>query len=222
LLFPALTNAGEVYSFLRGDCRLSTGLVTQVDAQSAVLLRLDGQEEIVNLAEIQGVYVFSYVTNPIENISAGSNLTATLKQVTVDGNPPFFAWPVRFVESLVMFVDVQGKQHVHEMSSITRLRPALKSGKWDKTEYSAKGLTFSPLTLSFKDLSAQCPHLPAGSLQASRPMRVLSDPVKIRQLMDDLRKGYESLSDYEERTYLYARPFLFERASLPPAFFDWC
>ena len=213
LFFANVADAGEVYSFLSGDCRLSTGLVTQVDEQSAILLKLDGHEEVVNLADVQGVYIFSYVTNPVANISAGANLLSTLKQVTVDENPPFYGWPVRFVESLVMFVDIHGKQHVHEMSSITRLRPALKSGGWEKTEYQASGLSFAPLALSFKDLSAQCPNLPSGSMQANRPMRVLSDPVKIRQLMDDLRKGYEGLSDYEERTYLYARPFLFEKAS---------
>lgn len=213
LFFAEPARAGEVYSFLRGNCQLSTGLVTRVDETSAVLLKLDGRAEVIALGEVQGVYIFSYVTNPIATIQAGPELIATLKQVTVDESEPFFGWPVRFVESLVMFVDIHGKQHVHEMASITRLRPALASGHWSANEYRASGLTHASLQLSFKDLSAQCPNLPAGTPQANRPMRVLSDPVKIRQLMDDLRKGYDSLSDYEERTYLYARPFLFERAS---------
>lgn len=198
--------AGEIYSFLLPHCELATGLVTAVSGDAATVLTLEGGEKRVAIDQVQAVYIYSYINNPVPKIDAGPALLGSLKRVWVDENDVFTGWPIRFVESLVMFIDTSGKQHVHELNSITRIRPAEND-----LQLHTQGLVSSPVSLSFRDLSAQCPNLPAGTSQSSRPMRVLSDPIKVRQLMDDLKAGYDSLADYEERTYLYARPFLFEK-----------
>lgn len=49
--------------------------------------------------------------------------------------------------------------------------------------------------------------------EAVRPTRILADKISIAELYDSFAKGYENLDSFQERTYLYAKPFLYPRSS---------
>ncbi|MGE0763185.1 MAG: hypothetical protein AB7N80_07905 [Bdellovibrionales bacterium] len=52
-----------------------------------------------------------------------------------------------------------------------------------------------------------------GGVEAVRPTRVLSDKISISELYDSFARGYDALDSFQERTYLYAKPFLYPKES---------
>lgn len=200
LIFWLPVQAVEVHSFLLTGCQIRTGLVIDLKRSELTLLQLNGQSVGLKSAAIKGVFVTSTLENPVEIIKPDPLNSEALRSVQV-GDQTFLGWPVRFIESLAIFYDINGRTRVHEKETITRIRPA--PSKWSPT---AQGKPLTSLDLS--DLSSECPNIGEGS--GLRPNRIMVDQIKVDQYLSDLMRGYDDLRAYEERTYLYARPQLFD------------
>ena len=205
MLAPSFARAGEIYSLVLKDCDARTGAIVDVADGWAQLLAVDGTSARVAVDSVDSVYIYSFVENPIRAIRLDRDLEASLRAVYLDDGdqPSFYGWPVRFVESLSMFYDVTGKSHVYENESIVKIRPATGAKAPPHAE------TWADLPLDRSRISARCPSREA-SAGGSRPIRVISDEIKVRQFFEDFERGYDTLKGYEERTYIYARPMLFD------------
>lgn len=218
ILLSPLANAREIYSFLKSDCSLVSGVVINIRENNIHVLQLNGEFAKVKADQVDALFLFNYVENPIEKIVASEALLQDLHAVYADesDSPSFYAWPIKFVESLVIFYDVEGRIHVHELESIVKLRPV---ANWNEVPVKIKN--FKSISLNHAEVSARCPGLTKSKDQGVRPTRTISDKIKVRQYLEDFEKNYDNLAGYQERTYLYARPFLYDpKTRFGLVFFD--
>jgi hypothetical protein len=228
ICIPLPIQASEIHSFLMEGCRVESGIVVDVGDDEVELINLNGQGRTLPIKQIRAIFIADLFENPVSQVHLDDRLFASLLRITV-GKEEFLGWPVRFVESLVMFYDVNGRLRVDERDSITRIRPVDK-----KPDLRVNPST--PISIDLTDLSAECRQLTFAHTNAVRPTRVLADQIKVDQYLSDLKHGYGELRNFQERTYLYARPFLFEKSNrlgfvgqsstferqLPaPIFFQW-
>jgi hypothetical protein len=210
LLIVILTTparALEVYSVLTKDCELTEGLIIGMDSSRIDVLTLKGQYKSVLQDDLRYLAIYNTIDNPIEKLSSHPRLARALLEVYVDDqkSPLFIGWPVKFVENLVIFYDLQGKSHVFELYKIRKLRPYFEESiKSDRLE-------FQPVSLSYKSWVTQCqlPESKAGEFV--RPTRVIGDQIQISEFLSQMEEGFENVKSFQERTYVYSRPFLFDR-----------
>lgn len=198
-------SAVEIHSFMLPNCRIENGIVVNMGESFATLIDLSGQSKSIEIKSIRAVFVSSVLDNPLSSVHQTSDVTTALRRVTV-GKETFLAWPVRFVESLVIFYDTSGKTRVYDRETISKIRP-VETG-WTSA-LTASGAVKPIRGMDLRDLSSECPSI--GEKGGLRPTRVMVDQIKVDQYLSDLQKGYQELEAYQERTYLYARPLLFDQ-----------
>lgn len=211
-LVSSRAHAAEIHTILTENCSAKSGLIVNVTEDSVSLLTLEGESTSVKRDKIQSIFVASTLENPVRQVRFDQTLLNSVKRVTVKGDE-FVGWPVRFVEQLVMFYDLNGKTRVYEKKKLLKLRPI-------ETAPAAPTNQFQKVAVDWSGLSAQC-DLDKGSLSAAtvaggallQPIRTLEDQIKVSQYLDDLQGGYRDLDSYQERTYLYARPILYNTSS---------
>jgi hypothetical protein len=202
---PAL--ALEVYSVLTKDCELTEGLIIGMDSSRIEVLTLKGQYKSVLQDDLRYLAIYNTIDNPIEKLNSHPRLARALLEVYVDDqkSPLFIGWPVKFVENLVIFFDLQGKSHVFELYKIRKLRPYLEESiRSDRLE-------FQPVSLSYKSWVTQCQMPESKSGEFVRPTRVIGDQIQISEFLSQMDEGFENVKSFQERTYVYSRPFLFDR-----------
>jgi hypothetical protein len=207
LIFCAsVARAHEVQGFLTSACKLYTGMVVYVDDDSVEFIDLSGHLQKLPQDHVENVFVYNVIDNPIETIHVDEDARARLKSVYVDDSeePRTVAFPVRFIEDLVIFYSLDGRSHVHPMKDIFKLRPASEKISGPKKTTDAKVSAFE-VTAQSSRCSTQ------GTAGKIKPTRVLADKISISDFFRSLRQGYESLESFQERTYLYARPLLFDQ-----------
>ena len=211
-IFPSIVQADEFFGLkTKNKCELKLGAITRVHAGKVSLLGFKGELETIPVDQVQSVFVFNSVESPFTDLHYTQASIVEMKAVYIDqlDRPNFYGWPVRFIDNLVVFTDTAGKNHVHDLEKILKMRTPTLADVEAAAEKS-QGKTF---TFDLRDLMPDCPGaLPAKSGQEElRPTRTLTDEIRIRQLFDDLERGYDDLENLQERTLFYARPFLFQR-----------
>ncbi|MGE3681188.1 MAG: hypothetical protein AB7G93_05620 [Bdellovibrionales bacterium] len=202
-------HALEVQGFLTSDCQRQVGVIIHVDDNHVEFLDLEGRHRQIARNQVNALYVYNVIDNPIPSFHVDPAAALRLRAVYLDdGREPLaLAFAVRFIENLVIFYSLEGRTHVHEMGDIFKLRPAPPSSQGVRKANSHKRASFE-----FPDVSIRCPAVrmavPSGMV---KPTRVLSDKIGISDFFQSFQQGYENLESFQERTYLYARPFLFER-----------
>ena len=204
----------EIYSLVKKDCSVHSGFVVHLEESQIHLLNLSGKREILNTIEINSILVYNVVSDPIVNLDINENINF-LRRVTVGDDPEvsFLAWPIRFMDSLVMFYDEEGKTHVFEMDTIHKLRFVNKEDGQVESKPKLHLKAISP-NLELERATIACPAVAQVSpqkLPAIRPTRVLSDQIKIQQLIQDLEANFRELESFQERTFLYAKPYLYDK-----------
>lgn len=203
------SSALEIYSLLDKDCQLYDGLIVGVDAESVEMLTRQGHYSRFHREDLRYLAVYNTIDNPIAEIKPHPRLAETLLEVYTDNQdrPKLVGWPVKFVENLVLFYDIKGKSHVFEMYKIRKLRPYRESG------LEVVKLAHQPVQLSYKSWISQC-KLPSSKDKDNnivRPSRILGDQIQISEFFVQFEEGFDSIQSFKERTYVYAKPFLYER-----------
>ena len=213
LLFglPSEPRAYDLHAVYTEDCKVQVGFFLAVDAVNVILLDLEGRARSIPREQLRSLALFSVLTNPLAAVVLDPLVLEHLRLVHVGGSdtPLFTGFAVKFLEDLVIFHDLQGASHVFDMHDLTALRPLdLEPGRVVRAE-----------SVSEPDLDLglgldQCSEHPPQR-GSSPPTRLISDRIRINGYLDELAEAFERLKSYEERTYLYARPFLFpERTRL--------
>ena len=204
--------AYETYALIDNQCQSHAGFIINVDDGRVRLLNLDGHYEEVMSIDVKTILVYNLVSNPLASIHLDPRLNAELRDVTFGegANDHFRGWPIRFIDSLVMFYDEQGKTHVYELDSLRQIRPVTTEG-----ERELKTSTSVSQELDLQLSSWKCSHVkdvasPGGGALV-RPTRILADEIKVQQFLQDYANGYLNFDSFQERTYLYARPYLYDK-----------
>jgi len=192
----------EVQGIVTSDCRRHVGLVVFADSESVEILDINGQHQVIPQASIDAVSIFNIIDNPIGEIHINEALRFRLKALYTDDTlePRAFALPVRFIDDLNVFFDLDGKSHVYTFKDIHKIRPAPVS------LHGVRKIPYKATTFEFGDSSGKC----AGQPGVVKATRVLGDKIAISEFLHGFADGFEALDSFQERTYLYAKPFLYD------------
>lgn len=207
-LCASRAEAFEIYRFVGADCKQSTGVIVDVDDAKIHLLSVEGQYRSVTRADISYVLVYNTVTNPIGSITLGTELKVLLRDVYIGTieKPTLTGWPIQFIEDLVVFFDIEGKQNLIDQDKLLAIRAP--EGKLAPV---VKVANSKPQAFSFGTNLPQCPEkVDAGAVQ---PTRMLSDKIRITEFLGRYDVGFTKLKRFQNRTRFYARPYLFEQKS---------
>jgi hypothetical protein len=207
LLLSQQAIAIEIYTFVTKDCRVEQGLLINIKDENLSVLSLTGKSAQIAQKDIEFLIIHNTVENPITQLNLDENSKENLREIYLGDTekPDFVGWAIKFVEDLVIFYDLTGKVHVLEIYNIAKIRPAqVKNAE----SFHLSGVHEQ---IHLGDVASRCPEL-AQSNSGLRPSRILGDKIQIEEFISNYEKGFRSLAGYQERTYLYARPFLYEKS----------
>ncbi len=210
ILFSVVeAQATEIYAVVLNNCKTHTGLIIEADRDGIDLMDLQGRPQRLDRTEIKSLTIFNTIENPIGQIQLDGKNLDRLREISIDSQdqPYITGWPVRFVEDLVIFYDVNGKTFVLNFDRMTRVRKISKS----------IGETLNPkassINLEMTESLGQCSTPSPGSGPLIRPTRIISDKIQLSEFVTGFVTGFENMESFEERTFLYALPYLYERTT---------
>ncbi|MCB0421062.1 MAG: hypothetical protein KDD61_08700 [Bdellovibrionales bacterium] len=205
VVFLARNASGvQIYTFIDEKCDVDQGLIIGAEEDQIELLNLNGHAKTLNQKEIKFILIHDTLENPIKDIQLSSSLNQHLNHIYIkkQKKPLFTGWAVRFIENLVLFYDIRGNSHALELYQISKIRPV-------EPDIFAKPVRYVPTQLHLGSVGNQC-RLKSND-KSLRPTRILADKVQISEVLDNFKTGFADLKSYKERTYLYAKPYLYEK-----------
>lgn len=205
VLWTTGASALELYSFIGKSCRVNTGVILEVGAEEVHVLGIDGKATTLSRADLKSIVIFNTIENPFREFTLDTFTREHLKTIYLDSEdtPYLTGWPVKFVEELVIFFDIKGNQFVIDLERVTRVRPAEDL----PPVLEVKGVRPA---FDHSEVLSDCPDFKATTGMI-RPTRIISDQIQMREFLGNFSEGFDRLESYQERTYLYALPFLYER-----------
>ncbi len=203
---PAL--AGDLYTLFDGSCGRTTGVLVHVDENRVLLVDLSGRLASVTRDEIHSLVLHNLLENPLSGITVDSRLKRFLRDVWVgdDDKVSFTGWATNFFDDLLIFADIDGKTHVVDPADVSKMVDAsIGEGRLTPSVHAHPNLGYPP---EMVPCAKQTPAV--GSLP---PSRVIADRIKLGGHFTKLEEAYLALDGFEERTRVYARPFVFDEAS---------
>ncbi|MCP4754471.1 MAG: hypothetical protein GY866_26615 [Proteobacteria bacterium] len=209
-LAPSKSFALEVYTLITNGCHPETGLIVGTDEDNAYLLNLDGKLAVVKRQEIDLVLVYYIHDNPIKSLDLTSGLQDLLREVQVDDNENthFIGWPIRFMENLIIFFDIDGKTHLVDVDKIKRFSQPGNIDFTVKETTNYKAANFG--------LGGNLPECQSGESETGKyanPTRMISDRIKVDKFFSVYNTGFALLKRFQRKTVFYAKPYLFEKAT---------
>ncbi len=201
LFFSFASYALEIQGFVTKDCAKVAGIIVYATDSEIEIVNLKGQLQKIDVHDISSLVAFDVLDNPIGTFQIDDKLKERLKLLYIEDQKGVPVFAIRFIEDLLLFMTLDGKVQVHSFSDIQKLRPA--------TENVEPHRRFSKNpNFDFSGASASCSF---DSDNGIKPTRIMTDQISIGEFINDFARGYEGLESFEERTYLYSRPYLFER-----------
>lgn len=207
-LLSSVADAVEIYALLKENCRLHFGLIINAEGDRIDLVNLSGESETLSRQKVKSLVVYNLPENPFANLRLTGLAQEHLRDIYVDSGPtPYLTgWPVKFVEDLVIFFDINGNTFVLDFDRMTRIRRP-------RNIAAQKSLRSVTPAFDLSDVVGNCPKLsqgPAGTIP-TRATRVINDQIQLSEFLSNFSDGYERMDSFEERTYLYAIPYLYEK-----------
>ena len=206
-IFLEKANALELYSIVFSECRSHTGLILDVEDQQILLLDEQGEFFKLPREAIKTILIYNTVENPLRKIDLNHEQVVLPRKVTIQGQPDFSftGWPIRFLEDLIVFYDIQGKSHLVNVEQIQRFESAT-----DLDWKTVIELKHTPYAFGFGNNMPLCRSLAESASETIQPTRMLSDRISISKFLAVYQKGFNKLDRFESRTDYYARPFLYD------------
>lgn len=198
--------SADLYSLVTKDCKVHSGLILSTQDQFVELLNQGGEIEPLSKNNIKAVLIYKGSQKPVHNIQMNERLLSLMKDVYLadQNNSVITGWPIGYIENLVVLFDVEGKTHLIDLNQILKFRHS----NWvkDKILLANKSIDNPiigelPINCSFAQESKK------GVLAS----QVLVDLIKVEEFFSSLENGFEQIQSFEERTYFYAKPYLFDR-----------
>jgi hypothetical protein len=207
LLIPDRSYALEVYSMIINGCDAETGLIVDADDKSIHMLTLDGNLAELRRNDIEVVLVYNIHDNPVSSLNLASGLYDTLREVEVDDKEGthFIGWPIRFIENMIVFYDVDGKTHLVDLEKIKAFTYPKDVG------FTAKPISnFKPVHFGLGDNLPECRQEDTDLAWHVEPTRMISDRIRVHKFFSVYHTGFMNLKRFQRKTAFYAKPFLYE------------
>ena len=206
-IFLEKAKALELYSIVYSECQHHTGLILDVEEDELLLLDTKGESRKLPRQAIETILVYNTVENPLSGIDLRHQHVVLPRKVTIQGEPDFeFAgWPIRFLEDLIVFYDIQGKSHLVNVEQVKRFESASDLNR--ENPITLKHISF---VFGFGSNMPHCRSLDESESSKVQPTRMLSDRISISKFLAVYQKGFDQLDRFESRTGYYARPYLYD------------
>lgn len=210
LLVSTMASAMELQGFVTTNCEQQVGLIIHVDNDGVDLLGLNGRIKRLLRKDIENLLIYNVVENPIQPVQLNDESLHYLKSIYFDESEKSqtYAFPIQFIDDLLIFYSLDGKVHVRTFEDIYKIRPAPENLKNTQTNVVWKSLNFE-----FNEATTNCANTASKNKGGVKPTRILADKISIDEFLSSFEQGYSRLESFEERTYLYAKPFLYPKKS---------
>ncbi len=209
--FPSFhAEAIEVYTFINQDCRTETGLIVALDKSQVSILNTEGKLTFLPRKEVNYILIYKLDDNPLSGIEMDRRLIDLAKKIYVEklDKPLFLGWPTRFIDDLVVFYDLNGKDYTIEINKIYNIESL------DETETGLKKLEkYKAREFSFGRNFPECGIAAKTSDNTVQPMRSLSDRIKVAKFFDTYENGFLRIQRFREKTVYYAEPVYYDDKS---------
>jgi hypothetical protein len=203
---PASATATDLHTLFDGRCRRTTGILVYVGADTVSMVDLGGAYVVRARGDIDGIAVHKTLENPLAQIALAGGLRDHLRDVWVDDDarPTFTGWTTAFFDDLFLYFDLEGQTHVLDPEEIQRIRPTANGAR------EVRPKSHAAVQLAFPSEVVPCGAAGAIAADAVLPSRVIADRIKVGDYLGKLEQRYLAQSGFEERTYVYAEPFVFD------------
>jgi hypothetical protein len=201
------TSAIELYSVVHKGCEAQTGLIIHVDEQQVYQVNTEGKLVIIPREGIEHILVYNTIANPFFQLDLTSGLAEYIRNVRVssDDELVFSGWPIRFIDDLIVFFDLEGKTHLVQTGDIQ------KFSKLESENQSLKKIdVFERMNFGFGSNLPACADAAPATQTAIQPTRMVSSQIKIQKFLSVYHDGFTKLKRLQKRTVFYARPYLFD------------
>lgn len=202
--------ATDLHSLFDARCRRTTGILVHVGEETVSMVDLDGAYVVRRRDEIAGIAVHKTLENPLAQIALSGGLRDHLRDVWVgdDARPTFTGWTTAFFDDLFLYFDLDGQTHVLDPEEIRRIRPA------EIAAPAVRPRVHAPVQLAFPSEVVPCGSAAGAGGQVTAdsvlPSRVIADRIKVGDYLGKLEQRYLAQAGFEERTWVYAEPFVFD------------
>ncbi len=206
-IFHKNANALEIYSFIDDKKQNNSGFVLGVDKTNLTLLSLEGKLNVIKKENVTALYVYNIVQNPIKILNLNSQMAVYLRDVylTDKDSPSFTGFPVQMIDEMVIFFDLSGKIHVQVLTDIVKLR------KYDfKKNVNIQLSNYKKLILNIDDQNGQSRDKSISELSVY-PTKIFKGKININKYLIKTRNNFTKIYSYQERTFLYAKPMIFDQ-----------
>ena len=204
-LVSTSTQAVELYSFFNKQCKETIGYLISEQDDTYHILSVDGSLANLHVDDFKGVLIYNVINPPLRTLSLGKEYIDKIVTLSIQSEgkiDTFSGFPIQFIEDLVLFLGIDGSVRVHKIDSILKIRPF----KGKKVALSKKNFNLSIRSAGYMQ---SCQN--SGRKGLLRPNRILIDKIKIYQFLSNYKVGYEGFKSFQERTYLYARPIIYNQ-----------
>ncbi len=208
MMLPVKLQALELYSIVHPGCQSTSGLIISVDEETIYLLKTDGEISELPKKSVEYILVFNILDNPIQQIDLTGKLRDFARKVEVQGEVEysFVGWPIRFLEDLIVFYDIEGKTHLVDIELIQGFDLASDISPEFRPILQHKEYRFG-----FGTNLPGCSKKSELQKDSVQPTRMISDQIKISKFLSVYRKGFIKLDRFQKRTSFYARPYLYNK-----------
>lgn len=199
-------HAAEVHTLFDDACAKTSGVLVEVTEDRVSLVDLGGQLVTWPRARVASIALHKTLENPLARIDTGGALAPYLRDVWVgdDRDATFTGWTTAFFDDLFIYYDLDGQTHVLDPEEIRRIRPSAPGRGVVTPRQHAQ------VTLAFPVEIVPCGAAGPPPTDAVLPSRVIADRIKVGDYLGKLSERYLAQAGFEERTYVYATPFLFD------------
>jgi hypothetical protein len=207
LVVVAPASAIELYTIVHKGCEAHTGLIIHVNENAVYQINIEGKLVVTDRSGIEHILVYNTIANPFSYLDLDSGLVSYIREVKVssDDEHRFIGWPIRFLEDLIVFFDLDGRTHLVQTDTVQKFSTPVYEGLSKK-----KISDFHRTSFGFGRNLPACSEKASSSISLVQPTRMLSNQIKIQKFLSIYHDGFTRLNRLQKRTIFYARPYLFD------------
>ena len=211
LYIPGQAFSLEIYTLVGDNCGTETGLIVGGDERRIYMLNVDGRLSSIGQDDVRLILVYNIHDNPIPMVDLNSELGGLLREVQLSDEEKtnFIGWPIKFIDQVIIFFDIDGKTHLVDLEKIKNFSAPEQPFNKRKEISNAK-----PTQFGLGNSLSQCKKKDAeDGVKMVEPTRMLGDRIKVDKFFSEYERGFTALRRFQKKTVFYSKPFLYEKRS---------
>ena len=211
LYIPGQAYSLEIYTLVGDNCETETGLIVGGNERRIYMLNVDGRLSSIGQDDVRLILVYNIHDNPIPMVVLNSELGGLLREVQLSDEEKtnFIGWPIKFIDQVIIFFDIDGKTHLVDLEKIKNFSAPEQPFNKRKQIANAK-----PTQFGLGNSLSQCKKKDAeDGVKMVEPTRMLGDRIKVDKFFSEYERGFTALRRFQKKTVFYSKPFLYEKRS---------